>query len=172
MAIGKFDASGYKIELKPVESVGAPRGQRLARLLFFGGFYKLALAQKPIDQDDAGDEFIVGLAVLMKLLFTFTDHGFGIAGLPFLNRQLRQGELRFCDSLLVSNLFAQSQRFLVRLAGCLQIPLIDEHVSGSVEGIGHGPFVINLLCDSAGVLVAAKGCLQVTAPSSNLGKIG
>ncbi len=101
------------------------------RLFLFGRLHELALAQQRIYQSDAGGKLIVGLTVLMKLLFALSDHSLGVDGMPFLKRQPRQGEFRFRDRLLISSLFAESQRFLVRVAGCLQIPLIDKHVSGS-----------------------------------------
>src|ERR1700733_6534535 len=108
----------------------------------------------------------------MKLFFALADYGLGIGGRAFPEGEPRQGELRFCDGLLISNLFANSQRFLVRLAGRLQIPLIDKDVSSSSECNRHGTFVVNLLCDGSGLLVTSKGFFQFTTPSLHFGKVG
>jgi len=105
------------------------------------------------------------------LTIQFSDHGFGISGVPFLDRQPRKGKLRFCDCMLISNLFAESQRFLVRLAGSLQVPLIEQHVCSSRERVGHSTFVVNFLCDGSRLQVTTKGFSQFTPPSLYFGKV-
>src|SRR5271165_2743776 len=122
MADSQFDTGRDKIELKPVELICTPRGRRLACLLLFGRFNELTLAQQPLNQGDAGGQFIVGLTVLMKLFFALADHSFSIGGMTLLNREPRQGELRFRDGLFFSSFFAQRQRFFVDLRAAAKSP--------------------------------------------------
>ncbi|MGB8750501.1 MAG: hypothetical protein WCD06_01800, partial [Candidatus Sulfotelmatobacter sp.] len=63
------------------------------------------------DQHNAGGQFVVGLLILMKLFFAFSDHSFGIGGMALLNRQPRQGEFCFRDGLLKAKCRWISTRF-------------------------------------------------------------
>src|SRR5580704_1660918 len=171
MADGQFDAGRDKLELKPIEFICTLRGQCLTRFLFVGCFHELVLAQKPLHQGDAGSQFVIGLAVLMKLFFALSDYSFGICGMPFLKREPCHGELGFSDSLLFSILFTQRQRFCIRVLGCLQIPLVEKYVTSSKECIGYGTFVINFLRDCSGLLVTSQSGVQVTTQSRDLRKI-
>src|SRR5580693_7593832 len=76
-----FDSDRSKIKLEPVELICTLCRQRLVRLFLLGCFHGLALAQQRIDQGDDGGELIVDLAVLMKLLFAFSDDNFSIGGM-------------------------------------------------------------------------------------------
>src|ERR1700733_5873761 len=107
----------------------------------------------------------------MKLFFALSDHSFGVGGMSFLNRQPRQGELRFRYGLLFSHLFAKSQRFLIRFARGRQVPAICKHIADSSQRERNGASVVNFIGDRSRLMITSKRRFEITTPSRHFAKV-
>src|SRR5450755_2307131 len=110
----KFRPGRYKIELEANQFVAALGSRGFGIAGFFPGLRILSLSEVCLDKTHAGGGVIVSLLVLVKLLLALADHGFGIRGVMFLNRKLREREFSFRHGLCVSDLLAERQRLFIR----------------------------------------------------------
>src|SRR5450755_651488 len=97
----------------------------------------------------------------MKLLMAFSDHGFGVGGVSFLDGQLRKRQFRFSGELEFACLFAQRQSLFVRLTRRRKIAPVYSNVTQTLQHIGDRVLVVNLLRGGLGLLIRGGRGLQV-----------
>src|SRR5580698_8444992 len=135
-------AGGHQFILPAEECVSAFVGQWFCAFGLRLRFGKLGFGYQSVDQHDTRRQFVVGLLILMKLLFAFTDYSLCVGGVTLINGQTSQSSFSFCRRLFLASLFTDRQCFFVRLAGGDQITAIGKNVPDSRKDIGESTLVI------------------------------